>query len=44
MPLWAKPIKPDMRDVMIPLFYLSYFEIVGNIKANSFIIIAILTQ
>ena len=40
MPSYAKLIKTVIRDVMIPIFCLSCFEIVGDIKVNSSVVIS----
>ena len=37
IPSYARPIKPDIRDVIIPLFCLFCIGNVGSIKANSFV-------
>ena len=36
IPSWAKPMKPVIRDVIIPLFCLFCVGNVGSINANSF--------
>ena len=36
IPPYPRPIKPDIRDVIIPLFCQFCLGNIGNIKANSF--------